>query len=75
MPAQWTADILGEMHLKGVTAKRLAAAIGWHPKYLSQVLNGHVNPKDAERKIRSALDGFSAKHSVVDHEDALTTAL
>lgn len=55
MPAQWTADILGEMHLKGITMKRLAAALDWHPKYLSKVLNGHVNPKGAEEKIRAAL--------------------
>lgn len=55
MPAQWTAEVIGEMHLKGVTAKQLAAAVGWHPKYLSQVLNGRVNPKGAERKLRNAL--------------------
>ena len=30
MPAQWTAEVIGEMHLKGVTAKQLAAAVGWH---------------------------------------------
>ena len=55
MPAQWTAEVIGEMHLKGVTAKQLAAAVGWHPKYLSQVLNGRVNPKGAEQKMRNAL--------------------
>lgn len=55
MPAQWTAEIVGEMHLKGVTAKRLAAEVGWNPKYLSQVLNGRVTPKGAEEKLRTAL--------------------
>lgn len=55
MPAQWTAEVIGEMHLKGVTAKQLAAAVGWHPKYLSQVLNGRVNSKGAEQKLRNAL--------------------
>lgn len=55
MPAQWTAEVIGEMHLKGVTAKQLAASVGWHPKYLSQVLNGRVNPKGAEQKLRNAL--------------------
>lgn len=58
MPAQWTAEIIGEMHLKCVTAKQLAAAVGWHPKYLSQVLNGHKTPKDAEQKLRVALSGI-----------------
>ena len=56
MPAQWTADIIGEMHLKGVTHKKLAEAIGWHPKYLSAVLNGKKTPASAESKLRSALN-------------------
>lgn len=55
MPAQWTAEIIGEMHFFGVLAKDLAKEVGWHPKYLSQVLNGHCEPKNAEKKLRSAL--------------------
>lgn len=56
MPAQWTATIIGEMHLCNITAKRLAEEVGWNPKYLSQVLNGHVAPKGAEEKLRNALE-------------------
>ena len=55
MPALWTAEIIGEMHLKGVTHKRLAESVGWHPKYLSAVLNGKKTPAGAEGKLRSAL--------------------
>ncbi len=55
MRAQWTGEIIGEMHLMGVTAKQLAAVVGWHPKYLSAVLNGHKTPKGAEQKLRNAL--------------------
>ncbi len=55
MPAQWTAEIIGKMHLSGITHKRLAEAVGWHPKYLSAVLNGKKTPAGAELKIRSAL--------------------
>lgn len=55
MPAQWTANLLGEMHLAGVTAKQLAAEAGWHEKYLSAVLNGHREPKNAEHTLRAAL--------------------
>ena len=56
MPAQWTANVIGQMHLNGITGKELAAEIGWNPKYLSQVLNGHETPKGAEEKVSAALD-------------------
>ena len=56
MPAQWTATLIGEMHLHGIKAKQLAAEVGWHEKYLSAVLNGHRNPKNAEQNLRAALD-------------------
>lgn len=61
MPAQWTATLIGEMHLKGVTAKQLAAEAGWHEKYLSAVLNGHREPKNAEATLNAALKRLSAK--------------
>ena len=55
MPAKWTADLSGDMHLAGVTAKQLAAEVGWHEKYLSAVMNGHREPKGAEAALRGAL--------------------
>lgn len=63
MPAQWTADIVGEMHLKGITGKQLAAELDWNPKYLSQVLNSADPPRKAEEKIRSALERLTATAS------------
>ena len=64
MPAQWTADLLGKMHLAGVTAKQLASEAGWHEKYLSAVLNGHREPKNAEQTLRAALARLVEKKSV-----------
>lgn len=55
MPAKWTAKLVGEMHLAGVTAKQLAAEVGWHEKYLSAVMNGHREPKGAEQTLTAAL--------------------
>ena len=55
MPAKWTAELLGEMHLARITAKQLASEVGGNPKYLSVVLNGHKEPKGAEEKLRTAL--------------------
>ena len=64
MPAQWTADVIGQMHLNGVTGKQLASEIGWNAKYLSQVLNGHETPKGAEEKVRAALGRIIDGHRV-----------
>lgn len=61
MPAQWTADVIGEMHLYNISFASLAKAAGYHPKYLSAVLHGHRNPKKAEEKIRAALDELIAQ--------------
>ena len=55
MRAQWTGRLFGEMHIACVTSKQLAAEVGWHEKYLSAVLNGHREPKNAEATLEAAL--------------------
>ena len=67
MPAQWTGDLVGEMHRKGVTKKQLSQEVGWNPKYLSVVLNGHRQPKDAERKLHAALLRLEIKRERSTH--------
>ena len=67
MPAQWTADLLGKMHMAGVTAKQLAAETGWNPKYLSVVLNGHKEPKGAEEKLNAAFDRLVVKQGAAEN--------
>lgn len=61
MPGQWTADLIGKMHLNKITIRQLAAEVGWHPSYLSTVLNGYVNPKNAEKKLKDALEKLIAQ--------------
>ena len=58
MLAQWTADIIGEMHLNSITAKELSRALGCRPEYVSRILNGHRTPKKAEQTFRKALNGL-----------------
>ena len=55
MIAQWTADVIGEMHLRKITKKQLAEAMGVTPEYVSMVLNGHRSPAGIEQKCRTAL--------------------
>ena len=55
MREKWTGQIVGDLHVFGITAKELAAEAGIHEKYLSQILNGHRTPKNARKTLRSAL--------------------
>lgn len=62
MPAQWTGALVGKMHVYHITAKQLSAYLGYHPKYVSQVLNGRKNPRCAEARFTQALDEMIAQH-------------
>lgn len=55
MPAQWTAEIIGEMHLYRISKKSLAERLGMTPEYISMVLNGHRDPPGAEGRFRKAV--------------------
>lgn len=63
MLAQWTGDVVGIMHTHKITAKQLAERLSWNDKYLSSVLNGKREPKDAEAKVRAALDELIAERN------------
>lgn len=63
MLAQWMADLFGKMRSNKVKDAELAAEVGWHPKYLSAVLNGHKTPRDAEEKLKSALERILARRA------------
>ncbi len=61
MLAQWTGDIVGKMHIHGITAKELALHLGCHEKYVSAVLNGRKTPAHAEEQYTKALDELIAE--------------
>ena len=64
MPAQWTGEVIGEMHVAGVTAKQLAEELGVTAAYLSMIFSGARTPKDAEANVREALGRLKARASV-----------
>lgn len=55
MPAQWTADVVGEMHLHRISKRQIAEQMGVTPEYVSMVLNGHREPEGAEARFKEAL--------------------
>lgn len=61
MPAQWTAEIIGEMHLNGIQKQQLAKELGVTAEYVSMLLNGHRSPPNAETRCREALAQLIAK--------------
>ena len=63
MLAQWTGDVVGKMHIHGITAKELADAAGWNPKYLSSVLNEKKKPKAAESYLTKCLEKIIAERN------------
>ena len=59
MPPKWTAEVVGQMHLLGITEKQLAERAGLCLSYLSEILHGRRQPKHAEQKVRQALESLT----------------
>lgn len=66
MPAQWTAEIIGNLHLYRIKQIDLAAHMGVTPEYVSAILNGKREPKGAEQRFRQALDQLISEREAVD---------
>lgn len=69
MPAQWTADLVGEMHLARVSQKQLAECLGVTPEYVSMVLNGHREPDGAAERFRDALNQIVSAQAVQEKKE------
>ena len=66
MLAQWTADLVGQMHKYKISKTKLADQLGVSREYVSMVLNGHRTPAGAEEKFRSAVDTIVASLPVTE---------
>ena len=55
MPESWTGEVVGKMHNHRITNDDIAAKLGYTKAYISMILNGKREPKEAEIKMRSAL--------------------
>lgn len=56
MLAQWTGDVVGQMHKHKISKTQLAEHMGVSREYVSMVLNGHREPAGAEERFRAAVE-------------------
>lgn len=68
MPAQWTAEIIGKIHLYRISKKSLAEHLGMRPEYISMILNGHRDPPEAEVRFREAVTEIIEERKENAHE-------
>lgn len=61
MPAKWTGEVVGKMHLYGIKVHELAEYLEYHPRYVSAILSGKKTPKHAELIFTAALDRMIAE--------------
>lgn len=61
MPAQWTGEIVGQIHSHGLKQKEIAEKLGCSKEWVSKILNGHRSPKGAEERFRKALEELIAE--------------
>ena len=52
----WTAEVVGRMHVARITGQMLAAEAGYNSSYVSEVMNGK---RGTEKTIQNILDALS----------------
>ncbi|WP_040663627.1 helix-turn-helix domain-containing protein [Oscillibacter ruminantium] len=62
MPAQWTADVIGKMHMLRISNKQLAEKLGVTPEYVSMILNGHRDPEGANQRFLEAVNEMASEN-------------
>ena len=56
MPAEWTSEVVGQMHQHRITRTALAAKLGFTLEYVCMVLNGKREVEGHEDRFRNALN-------------------
>ena len=60
MLKKWIGEVVGDMHIRKITANQLAAHMGVAPEYISMILNGHREPAGIEDRLRKAIEEIVA---------------
>lgn len=64
MQLDWTAEVVGRMHLASITGRQLAEECGISNTYLSVVLHGKKGSEKTKKLILAALSRLEQKKSV-----------
>ena len=59
----WTAEVVGRMHVARITGQALARECGYSAAYVSTVLNGKRGTEETKKTILAALARLEAKCS------------
>lgn len=63
MPEKWTGDVLGKMHVYGITNNELADEMNVTRAYISMLLNSKRKPDGIQERIESAVSAIVARKS------------
>ena len=59
----WIANAVGKMHVNRISNIDVAKKLNFTVEYVSMILNGKRDPKDAEIRIMSAIDEIIAERN------------
>ena len=59
----WIANAVGKMHVNKISNIDVAKKLNFTVEYVSMILNGKRDPKDAEIRIMSAIDEIIAERN------------
>ena len=63
MAQKWTGSLIGKMHNAKVTRQDLADKLGLNKSYISMILNGQRNPKNAKEQLTNAFEEIVRERS------------
>lgn len=63
MTLDWTAEVVGRMHMAAITGKQLADEAGLTNSYLSAVLHNKKGNEQTRRRINDALERIEQRQA------------
>lgn len=68
MTQKWTGTLIGKMHNANITRKDLADKLGVGKPYVTMILNGQRNPKNAKELLTTAFEEIVKEREVENAE-------